>query len=186
MDEISKLMIEQLRDAHSAEKQAVRVMQKMMKQAGCDRLKQGIQTHIDQTEDQIERLEQAFEQIGGKPGRRVCEAMRGIVEEATHDMSEAERGPMMDVVIIAAAQRIEHYEIASYGTLAALARAAGQRDLGDLLHATLEEEKRMDEELSRIAEEEVNPAWIAEARAAEEEMATANENRRGGGRRRAG
>lgn len=184
MDEISKLMIEQLRDAHSAEKQAMRAMQKMMKQAGSDRLKQGIQTHIDQTEGQIERLEQAFEQIGGKPGRKVCEAMRGIVEEATQEMSEAERGPMMDVIIIAAAQRIEHYEIASYGTLAALARAASQRDLGDLLHATLEEEKRMDEELSRLAEEEVNPAWIAAAR--EEEMASANENRRGGGRRRAG
>jgi ferritin-like metal-binding protein YciE len=186
MDDISKLMVEQLRDAHSAEKQAMRAMQKMLKQAGSDRLKQGIQTHLEQTEGQIERIEQAFEQLGGKPGRRVCEAMRGIVEEATQDMSEAERGPMMDVVIIAAAQRIEHYEIASYGTLAALARAAGQHDLGDLLHATLEEEKRMDEELTRIAEEEVNPAWIAEARAAEEEMATANENRRGVGRRRAG
>lgn len=184
MDEISKLMVEQLRDVHSAEKQAMRAMQKMVKQAGSDRLKQGIQTHIDQTEGQIERLEQAFEQIGGKPGRKVCEAMRGLVEEANHEMSEAERGPMMDVVIIAAAQRIEHYEIASYGTLAALARAAGQRDLGDLLHATLEEEKRMDEDLSRLAEEEVNPAWIAAAR--EEEMASANENRRGGGRRRAG
>jgi ferritin-like metal-binding protein YciE len=184
MDEISKLMIEQLRDAHSAEKQAMRAMQKMLKQAGSDRLRQGIQTHIEQTEGQIERIEQAFEQLGGKPGRKVCEAMRGLVEEATQEMSEAERGPMMDVVIIAAAQRIEHYEIASYGTLAALARAAGQHDLGDLLHTTLEEEKRMDEELSRIAEEEVNPAWITDVR--EEEMASANENRRGGGRRRAG
>ena len=186
MDDISKLMVEQLRDAHSAEKQAMRAMQKMMKQAGSDRLKQGIQTHIEQTEGQIERIEQAFEQLGGKPGRKVCEAMRGLVEDATQDMSEAERGPMMDVVIIAAAQRIEHYEIASYGTLAALARAAGHPGLGNLLHATLEEEKRMDEELSRIAEEEVNPAWIAEARAAEEEVASANENRRGGGRRKAG
>lgn len=186
MDEISKLMIEQLRDAHSAEKQAMRAMQKMMRQAGSDRLRQGIQTHLDQTEGQIERIEQAFEQLGGKPGRKVCEAMRGIVEEAIQDMSEAERGPMMDVVIIAAAQRIEHYEIASYGTMTALAKSAGLEDLAGLLHATLVEEKRMDEDLSLLAEEEVNPAWIEDARAAEEEMATANENRRGGGRRRAG
>lgn len=184
MDDISRLMTEQLRDAYSAEKQALRAMQKMMKHAANDRLRQGLQAHIDQTEGHMERLDQALEQLGGKPGRKVCEAMRGLIEEANHEMGDAERGPMMDVVIIAAAQRIEHYEIASYGTLAALARAAGQHDLGDLLHTTLEEEKRMDEELSRIAEEEVNPAWIADVR--EEEMASANENRRGGGRRRAG
>lgn len=184
MDEISKLMVEQLRDAHSAEKQAMRAMQKMMKQAGSDRLKHGIQTHIEQTEGQIERIEQAFEQLGGKPGRKVCEAMRGIVEEATQEMSEAERGPMMDVIIIAAAQRIEHYEIASYGTMASLARSAGMEDLASLLHETLVEEKQMDEDLSHLAEEEVNPAWIDAAR--EEELASANENRRGGGRRRAG
>ena len=184
MDEISKLLIEQLRDTHSAERQAMRAMQKMMKQAGSERLKQGIQAHIEQTEGQIERIEQAFEQLGGKPGRKVCEAMRGLVEEATQEMSEAERGPTMDVVIIAAAQRIEHYEIASYGTMTALAKSAGMEDLASLLHATLVEEKRMDEDLSRLAEEEVNPAWIEAAR--EEEMASANENRRGGGRRKAG
>jgi ferritin-like metal-binding protein YciE len=186
MDEISKLMIEQLRDAYSAEKQALRAMQKMMKQAANDRLRQGFQMHIDQTEGQIERLDQALEQLGGKPGRKVCEAMRGLVEEANHEMSEADRGPMMDVVIIAAAQRIEHYEIAAYGTMTALARAAGQEELATLLHRTLEEEKKMDEDLSTVAEAEVNQAWVAEARMSEEDRETANENRRGGGRRKAG
>jgi ferritin-like metal-binding protein YciE len=186
MDDISKLMIEQLRDAYSAEKQALRAMQKMMKQATNDSLRQGFQMHIDQTEGQIERLDQGLEQLGGKPGRKVCEAMRGLIEEANHEMGEAERGPMMDVVIIAAAQRMEHYEIAAYGTMAALARAAGDEQLASLLHRTLEEEKKMDADLSTVAEAEVNQAWIAEARMSDEERETANENRRGGGRRKAG
>jgi ferritin-like metal-binding protein YciE len=111
--------------------------------------------------------------------------MRGLIEEATQEMGDAERGPMMDVVIIAAAQRMEHYEIASYGTLAALARAAGQDQLAKLLHQTLEEEKKMDEDLSTVAEAEVNRAWIVEARMSEEDRETANENRRAA-RRKAG
>lgn len=185
MDEITKLMVEQLRDAHSAEKQALRAMQKMMKQATNEKLRQGFQMHIEQTEGQVERVEQALEQLGGKPGRKVCEAMRGLVEEANHEMGDHDKGAAMDVVIIAAAQRVEHYEIAAYGTMATLAKSAGMRELGDLLGETLAEEKRMDEELTRIAESEVNLAWIEECRAEAAEMETANENRRGGARRKA-
>jgi ferritin-like metal-binding protein YciE len=185
MDEIQKLMVEQLRDAYSAEKQATRVMQKMMKAASNEKLKQGFQMHIEQTEGQIERLEQALEQLGSKPGRKVCEAMRGLVEEANHEMGEYGKGALMDVVIIAAAQRLEHYEIAAYGTMATLAKAAGQSELGNLLGQTLDEEKRMDAELTRIAESEVNPAFIEEARAEPEQEESANENRRGGSRRKA-
>lgn len=184
MDEITKLMIEQLKDAHSAERQALRGMQKMMKQATNERLKQGFQMHIEQTEGQVERVEQALEQLGGKPGRKVCEAMRGLIEEANHEMGDHDKGAMMDVVLIAAAQRIEHYEIAAYGTMATLAKSAGMSELGDLLGQTLAEEKKMDEELTRLAEAEVNPAWIEAARS-EGEEASANENRRGGARRKA-
>jgi ferritin-like metal-binding protein YciE len=185
MDEITKLMIEQLRDAYSAEKQALRAMQKMMKTAGNEKLRQGFQMHIEQTEGQVERLEQALEQLGGKPGRKVCEAMRGLIEEANHEMGDHEKGALMDVVIVAAAQRIEHYEIAAYGTMASLAKAAGQKELGDLLGQTLEEEKRMDAELTRLAESEVNRAFIEEARSQGEEQEGANENKRGGARRKA-
>jgi ferritin-like metal-binding protein YciE len=185
MDEISKLMIEQLKDAYSAEKQALRAMAKMMKQASNEKLRQGFQMHIDQTEGQVERLEQALDRLGGKPGRKVCEAMRGLIEEASHEMGEYDKGTTMDVVLIASAQRIEHYEIAAYGTMATLAKSAGQPELARLLGETLAEEKRMDEELTRIAESEVNPAWIEECRAEAQEMEGANENRRGGGRRRA-
>ncbi|WP_372619965.1 ferritin-like domain-containing protein [Falsiroseomonas sp.] len=185
MDEITKLMIEQLRDAYSAEKQALRGMQKMMKAATNEKLRQGFQMHIEQTEAQIERVEQALEQLGGKPGRKVCEAMRGLIEEANHEMSDHDKGTMMDVVLIAAAQRVEHYEIAAYGTMATLAKSAGMQELGELLGQTLDEEKRMDAELTKLAESEVNMAWIEEARSEAEEMEGANENRRGGGRRKA-
>jgi len=187
MDEITKLMVEQLKDAYSAEKQALRVAQKMMKAATNEKLKQGFQMHMEQTEGQIERVEQALEQLGAKPGRKVCEAMRGLVEEAQHEMQENDKGAMMDVVIIAAAQRIEHYEIAAYGTMATLAKSAGMEELGNLLGQTLAEEKRMDEELTKVAEEEVNMAFIEEARngGEEEEQTSANENRRGGSRKKA-
>jgi ferritin-like metal-binding protein YciE len=183
MDEVTKLMVEQLRDAYSAEKQALRGMQKMMRNATSEKLKQGFEMHIDQTETQIERVEQALERLGSKPGRKVCEAMRGLIEEANHEMGDHDKGPIMDVVIIAAAQRVEHYEIAAYGTMVALAKAAGQQELADLLAQTLSEEKMTDEKLTQVAESEVNPAFIREARSEGQEGA--NENRRGGARRKA-
>jgi ferritin-like metal-binding protein YciE len=177
MEQLNKLMIDQLRDAYSAEKQALRIAQRMMKMSSNEKLKQGFQMHFEQTEGQVERLEQALEQLGAKPGRKVCEAMRGLIEEAQHEMQEADKGPMMDVVIIAAAQRIEHYEIAAYGTMATLAKSAGMKDLGNLLGQSLDEEKRMDEQLSQVAEQEVNMAFIEMAKN------SANENQKGSGRK---
>ena len=177
MDQITQLMVDQLRDAYSAEKQALRIAQRMMKASSNEKLKQGFQMHFEQTEGQVERIERALEQIGAKPGRKVCEAMRGLIEEAQHEMQEADKGPMMDVVIVAAAQRIEHYEIASYGTIATLAKSAGMKEIGDLMGQSLAEEKKMDEELSRIAEAEVNMAFIEMAKS------TANENQKGSGRK---
>jgi len=183
MDEITQLMTDQLKDAYSAERQALRATPKMMKNATNEKLKQGFQMHIEQTEGQVQRLEQALEMIGAKPGRKVCEAMRGLIEEAQHEMEEHEKGPLMDVVIIAAAQRIEHYEIAAYGTMATLAKSAGQNELGELLGLTLAEEKRMDEELTKLAESEVNAAFIEHARSEGQEGA--NENKRGARSRKA-
>ena len=196
MDEITELMIDQLKDAYSAERQALKIAPRMMRNATNPKLKQGFQMHIEQTEGQVQRIEQALEQLGGKPGRKVCEAMRGLIEEATHEMEEHEKGPMMDVVIIAAAQRIEHYEIAAYGTMATLAKSAGHPELGELLGLSLDEEKRMDEELTKIAESEVNPAFIQHVRGEEgeeeegeeeeiEEKPPANQNRRGASRKKA-
>jgi ferritin-like metal-binding protein YciE len=183
MDQITELMIDQLKDAYSAERQVLRAMPKMIRNATNERLKQGIQMHVEQTEGQIQRIEQALEMLGGKPGRKVCEAMRGLIEEGQHEMEEHEKGPLMDVVIVASAQRVEHYEIAAYGTMATLAKSAGMRELGELLGQTLAEEKKMDEELSKLAESEVNKAFLEQARQEEEEGA--NENRKGGSRKKA-
>ena len=181
--EVRELLTEQLKDAYSAEKQALRCMQRALRKTSAEALREGIQMHIEQTQVQIERVEQAMEKMNVRPGRKVCEAMRGLIEEANHEMGDQEKGATMDVVIIAAAQRIEHYEIAAYGTMCALAKAAGEQELARLLGQTLEEEKQTDEKLSQVAETEVNPAFIEEARAAESE--SANENRRGSSRRKA-
>jgi ferritin-like metal-binding protein YciE len=167
MDEIIKLMTEQLRDAYSAEKQALRAMPRMMKKATAQSLKDALQMHVEQTEGQVERLEKALELIGGKPGRKVCEGMRGIIEEGQGELEDHDKGPLLDTLIVAAQQRVEHYEIASYGTMVALAKAAGQQDLADLLAETLQEEKQTDEKLTQLAERELNPAAIEGAQSGE-------------------
>ena len=160
MDELNKLMIEQLRDAYSAEKQALRIMPRMTKKVSSQTLRDALQMHAEQTETQVERLEQALGMLGGKAGRKVCEGMRGILEEAQHEIEDQEKGPVLDMLVVAGIQRVEHYEIAAYGTMVALAKAAGQTQLADLLAETLAEEKQTDEKLSELAESEVNPAAI--------------------------
>src|SRR3978361_1778606 len=141
--EVRELMVEQIKDTFSAEKQALRCMQKAVRKASAPALREGIQMHIEQTQVQIERVEQAMERLEIKPGRKVCEAMRGLVEEAQHEIGEQDgKGPILDLVIIAGMQRIEHYEIAAYGTDIALAKALGEQEIVDLLAATLEEEKQ--------------------------------------------
>ena len=135
MDEVSKLMVEQLRDAYSAEKQALRAMPRLAKKATSQALKDAVQMHVEQTEHQIERLEQALDTLGARPGRKVCEGMRGIIEEGQSEAEDHDKGPLLDTVIVAALQRVEHYEIAAYGTMAALAKAAGQQEIANLLVA---------------------------------------------------
>jgi len=160
MDEVTQVMTDQLRDAYSAEKQALRAMSRMMKKATSQSLKDALEMHVEQTEGQVERLEEALDMLGARPGRKVCEGMRGIIEEAQGELEEHDKGPLMDALIIAAQQRVEHYEIASYGTMVALAKAVGQKELANLLAETLKEEKQTDEKLSRIAEREINPAAV--------------------------
>jgi ferritin-like metal-binding protein YciE len=149
-DEVRELLTEQLKDAYSAEKQALRCMQRTVKKATAPALREGIQAHIEQTQTQIERVEQALEKLGGRPGRKVCEAMRGLVEEAQHEVEDHEKGPILDLVIVAGMQRIEHYEIAAYGTDIALAKALGESDVMQLLSETLEEEKQTDLKLTEV------------------------------------
>jgi len=167
--EVRELLGEQLKDAYSAEKQALRCMQKTLKMASAPALREGIQLHIEQTQVQIERVEQAMEKLEIRPGRKVCEAMRGLVEEATHEIGEQDgKGPILDLVIVAGMQRIEHYEIAAYGTDIALAKALGENELVELLTLTLEEEKQTDLKLTEVTEQHIMAAAMGADEAAEE------------------
>ena len=140
--EVRELLTDELKDAYSAEKQALRCMQKALRKASAEALREGIQLHIEQTQVQIERVEQAMEKMNVRPGRKVCEAMRGLVDEAQQEIeARGEKGPILDLVIVAGMQRIEHYEIAAYGTGLALAKAVGETDVAALLAETLEEDR---------------------------------------------
>jgi ferritin-like metal-binding protein YciE len=169
--EVRELLIEQVKDAYSAEKQALRCMQKALRMASAPALREGIQLHIEQTQVQIERVEQVMEKLGARPGRRVCEAMRGLVEEAQHEIGEQDdKGPILDLVIVASMQRIEHYEIAAYGTDIALAEALGEREVVDLLSLTLEEEKQTDIKLTDVTEQHIMPAALGDGETKGEEL----------------
>jgi ferritin-like metal-binding protein YciE len=162
MQELKNMMVAQLRDAFSAEKQAIQVMRKMMRKASEPKLRDGIEAHVAQSEEQRDRVEQALEKLGARPGRKVCEAMRGLVEEAQHEAEEFDKGPILDLVIVAAQQRIEHYEIASYGTMAELSEAMGEMEVAKLLRTTLEEEKAQDQRLTMVTREAILPAAMSE------------------------
>jgi ferritin-like metal-binding protein YciE len=169
--EVRELLIEQVKDAYSAEKQALRCMQKALRMASAPALREGIQLHIEQTQVQIERVEQVMEKLGARPGRKVCEAMRGLVEEAQHEIGEQDdKGPILDLVIVASMQRIEHYEIAAYGTDIALAKALGEREVVDLLLLTLEEEKQTDIKLTDVTEQHIMPAALGDGETKDEEL----------------
>lgn len=163
MNEVETMMLDQLKDAHSAEKQAIQLMKRTMHKVSEPKLKEGLQAHIEQSEQQRERIEQALEKMGARPGRKVCEAMRGLAEEATHEMEEYEKGPVLDVAIVASQQRIEHYEIAAYGTMLELSKAMGQTEIADLLAATLSEEKTQDELLTEMTRSSLLPALLGKA-----------------------
>ena len=180
--EVRELLTEELKDAYSAEKQALRCMQRVVRKASSQELREGIQMHIEQTQMQIERVEQAMEKMGVRPGRKVCEAMRGLVEEAQHEIEEQEeKGPILDLVIVAGMQRIEHYEIAAYGTNVALAAALGEKEVAQLLAETLEEEKQTDLKLTEVTRKAIMP----EALAGDEEEDGGERGSRSGGKRKA-
>jgi ferritin-like metal-binding protein YciE len=153
---MNDLFLHELRDIYHAEKQLTKALPKMARAASSDELKQAFQMHLEQTQGQIERLEQVFDQLdAAKRGTR-CEAMEGLVEEAREIMEEGLSPELLDAALIAAAQKVEHYEIASYGTLHAFAEACGMNDVAKLLAETLQEEKDTDAKLNDLAISKVN------------------------------
>ncbi|SHI69442.1 Ferritin-like metal-binding protein YciE [Roseomonas rosea] len=160
MSELQTMLVDQLKDAFSAEKQAIQAMKRTLRKASDPQLKQGIEAHIAQSEEQRDRVEQALDKMGARPGRKVCEAMRGLVEEAMHEMEEQDKGPVMDLVIVASQQRMEHYEIAAYGTMVELSKAMGQTEVAELLAQTLAEEKAQDQQLTDVTRASILPAAL--------------------------
>jgi ferritin-like metal-binding protein YciE len=152
-----ELFVHELKDIYWAEKHLAKALPKMAKGATSPELAEAIQTHLKETEGQIERLEKVFESIGAKAVGKKCEAMDGLVEEGKEVLSDTDKDTAVrDAGIIIASQKIEHYEIASYGSLVALAKKMGHDEAAKLLEETLQEEKKTDALLTQIAEEHVN------------------------------
>ena len=147
--------MEELRDMYDGEKRILRALPKMAKAAESDELQTAFNTHLKETERQVSRLEQVFRSIGETPRGKKCDGIMGIVEEGNHAIEELE-GPVLDAALIAGAQKVEHYEIASYGTLAYFAELLGHGRAKDLLGETLEEEKATDKKLTQLAKSDVN------------------------------
>ena len=154
---LNDLFHDQLKDAYSAETQLTKALPKMAKAAASDELRAGFEQHLAETKNQLTRLEKVCEQVGCKTSGNTCEAMEGLVSEGEEVMSLGLDKDAQDAGLIAAAQKVEHYEIALYGTLCAFAKQLGHQEAARILHETLDEEKRTDEKLTQIAERAVNP-----------------------------
>ncbi len=151
MESVREMLVEQLRDLYDAEKQLVKALPKLAKTASNEQLKEAFEEHLEQTRGHVGRLEQAFEALDEKPRSRACAAMKGLIEEGKERMEEDLEEALMDSAIIGAAQKVEHYEIAGYGTVKAWARSVGLDEVADLLEATLQEEKEADQKLTEVS-----------------------------------
>ena len=156
METFSDLFEETLKDIYYAEKAILKALPKMAKKASSEKLGEAFTEHQQQTEGQVDRLEQVFKILGKKAAGKKCAAIEGIIEEAEEVMKEAEDDTVRDAAILAAAQAVEHYEISRYGTLVAWAEKLEMSDAAELLRETLDEEKETDEKLTELAESEIN------------------------------
>jgi ferritin-like metal-binding protein YciE len=166
---LMKLFQDELKDIYWAEKALTKAIPKMVKNATNEDLITALENHLEETEAQIEKLEQVFEAIGKKAQAKKCDAMAGLVKEAEGIMKESEKGAMRDAGIISAGQKVEHYEIATYGTLRTFAKTLGLEEAAGLLEEILEEEKAADVKLTEIAESTINIQASEEEEGEEEE-----------------
>lgn len=156
LNNLKDLLIHELQDIYSAEHQITKALPKMIKATSSEKLAQAFEKHLQETEQQIERLDQVFELMGEKSKGEKCKAMEGIIKEAESMMSEKADKSVMDAALIGSAQRVEHYEIAAYGTVCTWAKQLEMTDVLNLLVKTLDEEKKTDALLTKIAEKTVN------------------------------
>ena len=176
LDSLRTLWIEEMRDLYNAENQLVKALPKMAKKASNPELREAFENHLEETRNHVERLEEIFSRLGKKPSGKTCKAMKGLIEEGSEMMQEDGIKSVIDAGIIAAAQRVEHYEIAGYGVVRTFAAILGEDEAEELLQETLDEEGAADETLTEIAEGIVNE----EAEEPEEkELATSGRRSRG-------
>jgi ferritin-like metal-binding protein YciE len=176
LDTLKKLYVEELRDIYNAENQLIKALPKMAKGASSAELKQAFEDHLEQTKEHVERLDEIFGRLGEKPTGKTCKAMKGLIEEGSEMLEEDGEESVIDAGLIGAAQRVEHYEIAAYGTVRTFANLLGEEEAADLLQQTLDEEGETDKHLSELAEEVVNHEALAGDE--EEEEATTTSSRR--------
>ena len=156
IETMDQLFLHGLQDIYYAEKKIVSALPKMIQKASSDDLREGFETHLEETRGHVDRLERVFELCDEKPRAVDCPAIDGIIEEAEEVAGEVEDEAVLDAALASAAQAVEHYEISRYGSLVAWAKALGKDECAQLLHETLEEEKATDEKLTRLAESELN------------------------------
>jgi ferritin-like metal-binding protein YciE len=162
------LYVDELRDIYNAETQLVKALPKMAKAATSDELRSGFEGHLEQTRGHVSRLEQIFEALDEKPTGKKCAGMEGLVKEGSQMINHDFEGEVKDAGLISAAQRVEHYEIAAYGTVRAFAQLLNERQAVDLLTETLEEEKETDQKLTQLASE-INAEANERSQVSEEE-----------------
>jgi ferritin-like metal-binding protein YciE len=150
---LKELYVDELKDIYNAENQLVKALPKLAKAAASDELRQGFAEHLEQTKGHVARLEQIFEMLEESPRGKKCSGMEGLVEEGSEVLKEGLEGAVLDAALIGAAQRVEHYEIAAYGTVIAFAQTLGESDQATLLEETLLEEKQTDEKLTELSKQ---------------------------------
>jgi len=164
LDSLKKLYVEELRDLYSAEKQIVKALPKMAKAASAPELRRAFEGHLQETEKQVERLETIFENLGATSRGKTCKGMEGLLEEGEELLKEKAEPEILDAALIAAAQRVEHYEMAGYGTVRTYARLLNETEAVGLLQETLDEEGETDKKLTQLAESLINPEALAAAK----------------------
>ena len=150
---LKELYVDELKDLYNAENQLVKALPKTAKAASSEELRAGFEEHLEQTKSHVQRLEQIFEMLDESPKGKKCKGMEGLIEEGSEIMEEDFEGALLDAALIGAAQRVEHYEIAAYGTVRAFAEELGESEHALLLAETLEEEKETDEKLTELAKQ---------------------------------
>ncbi len=163
LDSLKKLYLDHLRDLYSAENQLLKALPKMTGAAFSDELKQYFEDHFEQTKEHVERLDEIFLRLGEKPGGGSCKAMKGLIEEGAERLKEYGEGAVIDAGLISDAQKIEHYEIAAYGSARTFANLLGEEEAADLLQQTLEEEGEADKHLGELADDILNACASTES-----------------------